>query len=289
MDIHVLGIPHSVTSRSFLSCSFTQGVYNFLTMMENNDSIDNVYHYGHPASLLPDYVKNIPVTDDDVLMQSYGYYSGTEEFPDIFKYDINDDAYITFNRRTIPIIRDNVKENDLVLFSMGKGHELIYKALQPLENEIACIEYRIGYYDSMVDYFKVFSTHGHRIHLETVNGTYNDDNKFAHRVISWGPNPDDFEFKYEKEDYFVFLGRIVEGKGIDLCIQLANILGLNLKIAGPGSLSELEYDLEGLPDNIEVLGPVAFTGTSSTPIHFCILSNVSSASPIWSKLSKSSL
>ena len=38
MNIHILGIPHSITSEKFLCCPFTQGVYNFL-------KIHKYYHY----------------------------------------------------------------------------------------------------------------------------------------------------------------------------------------------------------------------------------------------------
>ena len=226
-------------------------------MFEGDDYFDEIFHYGHPASELPDYVKNIPVTDDDLLMQTYGYYSGTEDFPGMFQHNKNDEAYISFNRRTIPIIRENISDDDIVLFTFGPGQELIYKSLQPLQEKSACIEYRIGYYGSLVDYFKVYPSQGHRIWCEEKCGQYeNIKNKFAQRVITWGPNPDDFEYSDEKDDYFVFLGRIEESKGIDLCIQLANILDFNLKIAGPGRLSDLEYDVGQFPENIEILGPV---------------------------------
>ena len=257
MNVHILGIPHTITSRKFCSCPFTQAILNFIKMFEGDDYFEDIIHYGHPASELPDYVKNIPVTDDDVLMQTYGYYSGTEDFPKIFQHDKNDDAYINFNRRAIPLIRENISDNDLILFTFGPGQELIYKALHPLQEKNACIEYRIGYYGSIVDYFKVYSSHGHRIWCEEKCGQYeNIKNKFAQRVISWGPNPDDFEYSDEKDDYFVFLGRVVEGKGIDLCIQLANILDFNLKVAGPGFLNDLGYDIENISDNIELLGPI---------------------------------
>ena len=257
MNVHILGIPYSITNRRFCCDPFTQGILNFLKMFEGEDSFDKVYHYGHPASELPDYVENIPVTDDDVLMKNYGYYSGTEDLTDLINYNQNDDAFISFNRRTIPIIRENISDDDMVLFTFGPGHELIYKALRPLQEKNACIEYWIGYYASVVDHFKVYPTYGHRIWCDEKFGQYNNrKNKFAQRVITWGPNPDDFEYNDEKDDYFVFLGRVIEAKGIDLCIQLANILGINLKIAGQGSLTDLEYDVENFSDNIDILGPV---------------------------------
>mgnify|MGYP003134081810 CR=1 FL=1 len=262
MNIHILGIPHSITNEKFLCCPFTQGVYNFLKMMEGESSIDSILHYGHANSDLPDYVDNVVVSDDDDLMDSYGYYSGSEDITKIFSYGINDKAHINFNRRAIPKINKNVEEGDLVLFSMGLGHQLIYKSLQPKEEKVGCIEYMLGYYHSLVEHFRIYQSHSHRIAVDTRNAvtnnhdTYLDPYKFSSRVISWGPNPDDFEFNGDKDDYFVFLGRFVEQKGIDLCIQLANVHGFNLKIAGQGSLSDLEYSVEEFPENIEILGPV---------------------------------
>ena len=129
MNVHILGIPHTITNRNFFCCPFTQGIINFLKMFEGDDYFDEIFHYGHPASELPDYVKNILVTDDDLLMQTYGYYSGTEDFPGMFQHNKNDEAYISFNRRTIPIIRENISDDDIVLFTFGPGQELIYKSL----------------------------------------------------------------------------------------------------------------------------------------------------------------
>tara|TARA_Y100000593_G_C4318560_1_gene342322 strand:+ start:719 stop:1753 length:1035 start_codon:yes stop_codon:yes gene_type:complete len=226
-------------------------------MFEGDDFFDGIFHYGHPASELPEGVENISVTDDDVLMKTYGYYSGTEKWDSIYKPDMNDDAHITFNRRTMNIIRDKVKDGDFIFFTNGPAHQLLYDSIKPLEDSVACIEYMVSYYATLVNYFKVYSSYGHRIWCDEKFGTYNSiNNKLSERVISWGPNPSDFEFNENKEDYFVFLGRIVEGKGIDLCIQLANILGIELRIAGQGVLTDLEYDVNNFPENIKILGPV---------------------------------
>ena len=206
MNIHILGIPHSITNEKFLCCPFTQGVYNFLKMMEGESSIDSILHYGHANSDLPDYVDNVVVSDDDDLMDSYGYYSGSEDITKIFSYGINDKAHINFNRRAIPKINKNVEEGDLVLFSMGLGHQLIYKSLQPKEEKVGCIEYMLGYYHSLVEHFRIYQSHSHRIAVDTRNAvtnnhdTYLDPYKFSSRVISWGPNPDDFEFNGDKDD-----------------------------------------------------------------------------------------
>ena len=260
MNIHILGVPYSITNEKFLSCPFTQGVYNFLKMMEGESSIESILHYGHANSDLPDYVENVVVSDDDDLMEAYGYYSGTETISNLFDAKLGDSAHFKFNKRAIPKLDKNVEDGDLVLFSMGAGQQLIYNSLQPREEDIGCIEYMHGYFHTLVEDFRVYQSNGHRIAAETREATlanadtFSNKSKFSSRVISWGPNPDDFVFEKNKDDYFVFLGRIIEEKGIDLCIQLANILGFNLKIVGPGSLQNLGYDVEGFSENIEIIG-----------------------------------
>ncbi len=62
----------------------------------------------------------------------------------------------------------------------------------------------------------------------------------------------EFEYNEKKEDYFLFLGRVCEEKGIHLAIQATEKRGKKLIIAGPGSLKALGY--EKVPDHVEVFG-----------------------------------
>ena len=69
------------------------------------------------------------------------------------------------------------------------------------------------------------------------------------------PNPftvDEFEYKEDKEDYFLYFGRVIEEKGIHLAIQATEKLGKKLIIAGPGDLRHLGYNK--VPDHVEVFG-----------------------------------
>ena len=69
------------------------------------------------------------------------------------------------------------------------------------------------------------------------------------------PNPftvEEFEYNDQKEDYFLYFGRVVEEKGIHLAIQATEKLGKKLIIAGPGSLKNLGYNK--IPDHVEVFG-----------------------------------
>jgi glycosyltransferase involved in cell wall biosynthesis len=64
----------------------------------------------------------------------------------------------------------------------------------------------------------------------------------------------EFEYKKDKQDYFLHLGRVCEEKGIHLAIQATEKLGVKLVIAGPGDLYSLGY--KEIPKHVELVGLV---------------------------------
>jgi glycosyltransferase involved in cell wall biosynthesis len=69
------------------------------------------------------------------------------------------------------------------------------------------------------------------------------------------PNPftiEEFEYDDQKEDYYLYFGRVCEEKGVHLAIQATEKLGKKLIVAGPGSLQAMGYTKT--PDHVEVFG-----------------------------------
>lgn len=62
----------------------------------------------------------------------------------------------------------------------------------------------------------------------------------------------EFEYKEEKDDYFLYFGRVCKEKGVDLAIQATEKMGKKLKIAGPGSLADIGYP--STPSHVEHVG-----------------------------------
>lgn len=73
-------------------------------------------------------------------------------------------------------------------------------------------------------------------------------------IIPNGFDIDEFEFKEEKQNYFVYLGRVITTKGIDIAIQVTEKLGIKLIIAGPGKLKDIGYT--NVPDHVVEIGYV---------------------------------
>jgi len=71
-------------------------------------------------------------------------------------------------------------------------------------------------------------TYGSERPGECINGDWYD------RVIPNYFDAKDFTFCPDKEDYFLFVGRLIQRKGIEVAIQTCRALGARLVIAGQG-------------------------------------------------------
>lgn len=64
---------------------------------------------------------------------------------------------------------------------------------------------------------------------ESINGSHYD------RVIPSYFDPNDFEFSERKDDYFLYMGRMIKRKGIVIAYDTCEALGAKLIIAGQGA------------------------------------------------------
>jgi glycosyltransferase involved in cell wall biosynthesis len=71
-------------------------------------------------------------------------------------------------------------------------------------------------------------------------------------VIPNAFDPSEFEYNESKQEYFMYMGRMVNSKGIDLAIQITKHLGVKLIIGSPGKLSDIGY--ENVPEHVIEIG-----------------------------------
>ena len=68
---HILGLPHTVSSKEFNSCAFTQKVVKFCEMMKARGH--TIIHYGHEDSKV-DCDEHVTVIDNWTWHEVYGNY-----------------------------------------------------------------------------------------------------------------------------------------------------------------------------------------------------------------------
>lgn len=243
MRFHILGLPHTVTSREYNACAYTQKVWKFGRMMRARGH--EIIHYGHEDSDL-DCDEHVTVTTNADLEQAYGDYDWRRNF---YKFDINDHAYQTFYANAIREVGLRKQPNDFILPFWGSGVRPVCDA----HPDLITVEPGIGYAGGHWARWKVFESYAiyHAFCGMQNVGTCKQD--WYETVIPNYFDPSDFDYTPAvKEDYFLYLGRVYEGKGVHVAVQVAQETGIKLKIAGQGSLESMGYTAP-MP-NIEFIG-----------------------------------
>jgi glycosyltransferase involved in cell wall biosynthesis len=236
---HILGLPHTVTSKEFNACAYTQKVLKFGKMMKARGH--EIIHYGHEDSdLICD--EHVSVLTNDDFQISYGSHDWRKTF---FKFDTNDHAYQTFYKNAIREIGKRKQKNDFLLPFWGSGVRAICDAHQ---HDMIVVEPGIGYAGGHWARWKVFESYAiYHAYCGMQNvGTCRQD--WYETVIPNYFDLEDFEYSDQKEDYFLYLGRVYDGKGVNVAIQATEITGVKLVIAGQ---KEEGYEL---PNHVEYIG-----------------------------------
>ena len=242
MRFHILGLPHTVSSKEYNACAYTQKVVKFAKMM--TDRGHEVIHYGHEESDLQ-CTEHVTVLSTDDWKKSYGDHDWRKHF---FKFDTNDHAYQTFYKNAIVEVGKRKQKNDFILPFWGSGVRPVCDA----HPDLICVEPGIGYAGGHWARFKIFESYAiyHAYYGLSSVGTCKQ--AWYDCVIPNYFDPEDFTYNEKKEDYFLFLGRVYEGKGVNIAIQTTEAIGAKLIIAGQNSLKQMGY--KEIPSHVTEVG-----------------------------------
>ena len=238
MRFHALGLPHTVSSKDFNACAYTQKVVKFGKMITNLGH--EVIHYGHEDSDLQ-CTEHVSVLTNEDFEKSYGSHDWRSKF---FKFNTGDHAYQTFYKNAIAEISKRKQKHDFILPFWGSGVRPICDA----HPDLICVEPGIGYAGGHWARWKVFESYAiYHAYCGLKNvGRCNQD--WYEVVIPNYFDLEDFEYNDQKEDYFLYLGRVYDGKGVNVAIQATQLAGVKLVIAGQ------KEDGYKLPDHVEYIG-----------------------------------
>jgi glycosyltransferase involved in cell wall biosynthesis len=235
---HLLGLPHTVSSKTYNACAYTQKVVKFAKMMKARGHY--IIHYGHEDSDL-ECDEHVSVLTNSDFEKSYGSHDWKNKF---FKFDMGDHAYTTFFKNAIKEITKRKQKNDFLLPFWGSGVRPICDA----HNDMIVVEPGIGYAGGHFARWKIFESYAiYHAYCGLKNvGTCNQD--WYDVVIPNYFDLDDFKFEEEKDDYFLYLGRVYDGKGVNVAIQATELAGVKLVIAGQ------KEDGYTFPKHVEYVG-----------------------------------
>ncbi len=243
---YLLGLVHLPCSRKYMSCAFTQKNYKLAQMLLSLGH--EVYYYGAEGSDVPctKFIQTHTLKD---IMKDYGdgdnrFEIGYDWTNTDFRHDFSTarkPSTIKFYSKTIEHINKIKKPGDFLLCTQGHYHKPIAKAVKLY---LTC-EPGIGYRGSCMK-FRAFEssyiqnfTYGSEHPFKCINGQFYD------RVIPNYFDPNDFEFSNKKEDYYLFIGRMIKRKGIQIADLVCRELNKKLIIVGQGGIIKSNGNLVG--------------------------------------------
>jgi glycosyltransferase involved in cell wall biosynthesis len=155
-------------------------------------------------------------------------------------------AWSMFNTAAINRLKERVRSRDFICLIGGTAHKPIADAFP---NHLV-VEFGIGYGGCFAD-FKVFESHAwrHTVYgARSMNNPTGVDGQWFDDVIPGYLDPNDFPFRISKDDYFLYVGRLIDRKGYKIAQDVCEDLGARLILAGPGSQ-------EGYGEFVGVVGP----------------------------------
>lgn len=246
--LHLVGLPHTNTTEDITVCAYTRRGYKFCHMM---DDWDITLYWGDR--------NDAPVTEHVVLHteeERQRWYPGLNAGNVATlggDWDCAKEPWQKMNARAIAELAQRAQPQDLILLTGGWANHQIAQAFR---DRIVC-EYGVGYTGWFTEYV-CFESHTWRHHC--YGGKQVHDGRFYDTVIPNYFDPAEFPLQQEKDDYLLFVGRLIHRKGIAVAADIARNAGMKLLVVGPGA-AEVSEGLIVAEDGTRVEGDVHYLGT----------------------------
>lgn len=161
---------------------------------------------------------------------------------------IDGTSTVEFNKAAGEAIKQRAEAGDIIVCFYGVDNKLACD----MNPECKIVEPSIGYRaNGVFAPYRVFTSYAQMHFYYGEKGMLMNPSWFD-GVIGNPFTVSEFEYDAEKEDYYLYFGRVCEEKGVHLAIQATEKLGKKLIVAGPGSLHAMGY--QTIPKHVEVFG-----------------------------------
>lgn len=223
MIFHVVGLPHTNTTSDFVVCAFTEKVRKFCVMMKGLGH--TVYLYAGEFNEAPCDEHIVCITEAERLA-----HVGDKHYTEA-SFDYSLPVWQDFNRKVAQEIENRCSGTDFVCLIGGLANKQIADTLTYL----TCVELGIGYGGTFAR-FRVWESYAwmHTCY-GSANPNPNDTNGlFFDAVIPSYFEPEKFPFRSMKDDYFLYMGRLTERKGVQIAADVCEHIQEPLLVAGVG-------------------------------------------------------
>ena len=223
MRFHVIALPHTQVTKEFSSCAYTEKTLEFCNMMTSLGH--EVYLYASGDRTDANVTDFIPCLPEEIRLAAVGdnHYTSAS-------FDNTLPHWTTFNRNAIQTIARHIQQKDFICLIGGTAQKPIADAFPDHMN----VEYGIGY-SGVFSKYKVFESNTWRSAVAAqYRNAANIDINFYDGVVNGYYNAKAFPIQLQKEDYYLYMGRMTQRKGVDIASQACEAAGVKLIMAGSG-------------------------------------------------------
>ena len=238
MRIHVIGCARNASTPTLAMDPYAMISYYVTTYLHRNNH--EVHYYGYEESTV-ECTKKWECGDSTFLSKYY-----VTDFEKTHWVDSHEGNRIFFNKAKDHLLI-NYKSDDIIICMWSPSVEILRGALPNAKIVDGNINHRLP---STFTNYHVFSSIANQHFNYGMN--HAEENYWHDTVIFPMANDlDNFKFNEDKKDYFLFMARLGENKGLSIFIQLAkHFTKENFVIAGQGIIDEYLP----LPSNIKFVG-----------------------------------
>lgn len=220
MRFHVLGMAHTQTTVDYGSCAYTQKIRNFCKMMMDR---------GHEVYLYAGEENDAPCTEHLVCISEKERRASYKDHFHEAEHSHTAQHWITMNGRACGHLGSRARKGDFLCVIFGYAQKPVANAFPILKT----VEYGIGYHHTFAEH-RVFESYAWMHSIYAAEKGSDRDGIFFDDVIHGYLNPDEFALADKKSDYLLYMGRMIDRKGVNVAVEVARATGRRLIGAGPG-------------------------------------------------------
>ena len=249
-NFHILGLPHTQTNETHLSCAYTQKLVKFMRMMSGQGH--QIIHYGNEGSEVPSDVEHIQIFTEKERLKWFKPGAVDTSTGDL-QWDANYPYWRAFGLRCASHLIHRAQKGDFILTVAGQ--HCYHWAVDQFPgcnkygtDNVYFVDIGSGHYGDWTD-FVVYESSEHREQLHGRRKSsweaYGDaviPNYFDLKDFRFGPNPDEPDPRIraiQQKPYYLYMGRLIENKGWCVAVDTCKELGVQLVLAGQGDTGPL--------------------------------------------------
>lgn len=230
MTFHVVSLPHTQTTKNYVHCAYTEKVRKFCTMMKSLGHTVYLYASEDNEAQCDELITCITKDQQKEMM---GIEKPTDNLN--MKFDPNEPYWKLMNANAIIEIGKRKQPKDFICVIAG----LCQKEIADAHADLMNVEFGIGY-GGVFSKYKVFESYAwmHMVYGNRIQDIHQANGVAYDRVIPNYYELNDFPFEIERDHYFLYIGRLIERKGLSIAVETCKKLGAKLVVAGQGTPPE---------------------------------------------------